>query len=102
MIEVTGRFGQPPLSVAPGGGFPYVGFPGAGLSGDGLLGAGFPGVGFACLSCTMAAEGDVDPAFGDCARVGCGCVRAVLRDLLWHVASLRDDMGREGFRWNWW
>ena len=61
LIEVAGRFGQPPLSVAPGGGFPYV---------------GFPGVGFACLPCTMAAEGDVDPAFGDCARVGCGRMRA--------------------------
>ena len=81
MIEVTGRFGQPPPPVAPG-----VGFHGVGLL----------GVGFAYLPCTMTAEGDVDPVFGDCARVGCRPVRAILRDLWCHAASLRDGGGGSG------
>jgi len=80
LIEVAGRFGQPHLPVAPGGGFPDAGF----------SGAGFPGVGFPYLPCTMVTEEGVDPAFGDCARVGYGCVRAVLRGILWFAASLRD------------
>ena len=80
LMEVNGRFGQPPLSVAPGVGFHGVGF----------SGAGFPGAGFAYLPCTMATEGDVDPVFGDCARVGCGCVRAILRDILRHAAAMGD------------
>ena len=71
LIEVTGRFGQLPLSIA-------------------------PGVGFPCLPCTMVTEGDVDPAFGDCARVGCRPVRAILRDLLCHAASLRNGGGGSG------
>ncbi|PXF61255.1 MAG: hypothetical protein C4B59_04705 [Candidatus Methanogaster sp.] len=80
MIEVTGRFGQPHLSVASGG--------------------GFHGVGFLYLLCTTAAEGGVDPVFRDYGRVGCGYVRTVFRGLLWYVTSLRDGMGREGLRWN--
>ena len=72
LMEVNGRFGQLPLSIAPG--------------------VGFPDVGFAYLPGTMATEGDVDPVFGDCARVGCRPVRAILRDLLCH-AALRDGGG---------
>jgi len=71
LIEVNGRFGQPPLSIAPGVGFPY-------------------------LPCMMATEGDVDQVFGDCARVGCRPVRTILRDLLLSVASLRDGGGGSG------
>lgn len=71
LIEVTGRFGQPPLSIAPGVGFPY-------------------------LLHKMVTEGDVDPAFGDCARVGCRPVRAISRDLLCHAASLRNGGGGSG------
>ncbi|MEA3325415.1 MAG: hypothetical protein U9Q37_09860, partial [Euryarchaeota archaeon] len=74
MIEV-GRFGQPHLPVASGGGFHGVGFSGAGLS----------GVGFLYLLCTMAAGGGVDPASGDCARVGCGCMWVSLPGLLWRA-----------------
>ena len=83
MIEVTGRFGQPPPPVAPGVGFHGVGF----------LGGGLLGVGFAYLPCTMTAEGGIDPAYGDGARVGCRPARAILRDLLLSVASLRDGGG---------
>ena len=78
LIEVTGRFGHPPLSIAPGVGFPIV---------------GFSGVGFPYLLHKMVTEGDVDPVFGDCARVGCRPVRAIPRDLLRHAASLRDGGG---------
>jgi len=68
LMEVNGRFGQLPLSIA-------------------------PGVGFPCLPCTMATEGSGDPVFGDGAWVGCGLARAIFRDLLLSVASLRDGGG---------
>jgi hypothetical protein len=41
----------------------------------------------------MTAEGGIDPAYGDGARVGCRPARAILRDLLLSVASLRDGGG---------
>ena len=71
LMAVNGRFGQLPLSIAPGVDLPY-------------------------LPCTMVTEGDVDPVFGDCARVGCRPVRAILRDLLCHAASLRNGGGGSG------
>ena len=75
LMEVNGRFGQLPLSIA-------------------------PGVGFPCLPCTMATEGDGEPVFGDGVWVGCRPARAILWDLLLSAASLRDGGGREGLRWN--
>ena len=68
LMEVNGRFGQLPLSIAPGVDLPY-------------------------LPCTMATEGGGDPVFEDCARVGCRPARAILRDLLLSVASLKDGGG---------